>query len=42
MHIAVENNFALPLRVPEQLLRVVNSRVQQTIRWCPLTIQITT
>ena len=41
MEIAVENNFALTMHVPDQLLRVKDGRMKQPIRFFPLSIEIT-
>lgn len=41
MHIAVQCDLALPVRVPDQLLRMVDRWVQEPV-WCqPLTVEVT-
>ena len=41
MHVAVESDLALPLQKANQLLGVVNRRVQKLVRRQPLSVQVT-
>lgn len=41
MHIAIQNDFPLPVDVPDQLFAVVDRRVQELVGHQPFTIEVT-